>query len=466
MELPFAAVHQLCAPILDRLDALPEPQRDALSVALGLSSGEPRDHFLVALAVLSLLARRQRSGHCSAWWMTRSGWMAPRARSSASWRDGCSRNRWRSSSPCASPPARRRWKGCPTCRSRGLGSEDARALLATAVPGLLDDRVRDRIIAETRGNPLALLELSQHKSAPEIAGGFVAPRRGGSRRSPRAALHRHAPRTARRDAAAAAAGGGRTGGGRDTALARGGAARARSDGDLAPAEEARCWRSAASALPSSAGALGGVPDRVPGGSPQRPRGASGASDPDVDADRRAWHRALAAAGPDEDVAAELERSAGRAQVRGGLAAAADAPGARDGAHARSRRAARGARWRPRRPHCCRGAPEAALRLLGQAEAGPLDPLRARPAWQLASRTRRVRFQSRPRGAAAAARSRARARAARRLVAWDAYLDALSAALFVGRLAGEVGVLEVAQAARAASRTRGRRRTSCSTPWLS
>ena len=126
MELPFAGTHQLCAAMLDRLDALPAPQRDALSVALGLVGGEVPDRFLSDWPCSACCPRWRRSGRCSVSSRTRSGWMPPRARSSASSRDGCARSRWRSWSPCASrltgarlrrsaraPPRRAARTGCP-----------------------------------------------------------------------------------------------------------------------------------------------------------------------------------------------------------------------------------------------------------------------------------------------------------------------------------------------------------------
>src|SRR5262245_60630154 len=174
-ELPFAALHLLCAPLLSPLDGLPEPQRQALSVALGLSSGDPPDRFLIALAVLSLLSAvaEEEPLLCVV--------------DDAQWLDGAS-------GPVLAFVARRLvaesvalvfavrepsdWReldGLPELLLGGLGEEDARVLLASAVPGRLDDRVRDRIVAETRGNPLALLELSRGKSAPQLAGGFDLP---------------------------------------------------------------------------------------------------------------------------------------------------------------------------------------------------------------------------------------------------------------------------------------------------
>ena len=175
MELPFASTHQLCAPMLARLDALIGPQRDALSVALGLSSGDAPERFLVGLAVLSLLSAvaEERPLLCLI--------------DDAQWLDAASSQvlglvgrRLLVESVAIvfavrAPSARHEFEALPELLLGGLEEEDARALLARAVPGPLDDRVRDRIVAESRGNPLALLELPRTMSAAERAGGFVLP---------------------------------------------------------------------------------------------------------------------------------------------------------------------------------------------------------------------------------------------------------------------------------------------------
>src|SRR4051794_24824266 len=177
-ELPFAALHQLCAPMLSALDALPEPQRDALSVALGVSSGDRPDRFLVALAVLSLLSAvgEGRPLVCLV--------------DDAQWLDGASAQafgfvarRLLAESVAIvfavrEPDGRSRFEGLRELPLGGLDEKDARALLTRAIPGRLDDRVRDRIVAETRGNPLALSELPRSMSAAELSGGFELPAAG------------------------------------------------------------------------------------------------------------------------------------------------------------------------------------------------------------------------------------------------------------------------------------------------
>src|SRR3954462_9700382 len=170
MELPFAGLHQLCAPMLDRLDALPEPQQAALGVALGLSSGAAPDRFLVALATLSLLAEvaAERPLLCvvdDAQWLDAAsgqvlGFVARRLLAESVAIVFAVRH----------PGDEPELAGLPELRLRGLPEEDARALLATVIPGRLDERVRDRLVNETRGNPLAILELPRGLAAAQLPG--------------------------------------------------------------------------------------------------------------------------------------------------------------------------------------------------------------------------------------------------------------------------------------------------------
>ena len=173
MELPYATLHQLSAPMLAHLGALPEPQQVALSVAFGLSSGVAPDRFLVALATLSLLAHVAEEGPllCLV--------------EDAQWLDGASgqvlgfvARRLLAESlamvfSVREPTGERQLVGLPELALGGLPVKEARALLAVAFPRRLDERVRDRIVAETRGNPLALLELPRGMSPVELTGGFA-----------------------------------------------------------------------------------------------------------------------------------------------------------------------------------------------------------------------------------------------------------------------------------------------------
>src|SRR5690348_10831975 len=173
MELPLAALHQLCTPMLSGLDALPEPQQRALRVAFGLASGPPPDRFVLGLAVLSLLTESAaaRPLICLI--------------DDAQWLDEASSQvlgfvgRRLLAEPVGLLLAVREaggaqvFPGLPALALEGLADADAQALLRAAVPGHLDERVRDRIIAETGGNPLGLLELARGMSDAELAGGFA-----------------------------------------------------------------------------------------------------------------------------------------------------------------------------------------------------------------------------------------------------------------------------------------------------
>ena len=178
MELAFAGLHQLSAPLLGRLERLPAPQRDALATAFGLQASEAPDRFLVSLAVLSLLgdAAEERPLVClvdDAQWLDRAtaqvlAFVARRVLAESIALVFASRQ--------ASDDGE--LSGLPQLAVEGLGYDDARALLKSVVPGPLDDRVGDRIIAETAGNPLALLELPRGRNPAELAGGFGLPRPG------------------------------------------------------------------------------------------------------------------------------------------------------------------------------------------------------------------------------------------------------------------------------------------------
>jgi DNA-binding CsgD family transcriptional regulator len=444
MELPFAGIHQLSAPLLDQVDALPQPQRDALCVALGLASGDVPDRFLVGLAVLGLLsaAAEERPLLClledSQWLDEASGLIL-----------GFIARRLLAESVAMvvtvrEPSTRHDFDGLPELPLRGLAEEDAHTLLMRAVPGRLDDRVRDRIVAETRGNPLALLDLPGSMSAAELAGGFELlaatdlPRHLEERYLQRAGELPEATQRLLLLAAAEPIG--------DATLvwrAAHGLGIERSS--LAPAEDAQLVEVGARVrfrhplVRSAVYRAAIVSERR-----AAHRALAEATDSDTDPDRRAWHRAHAAVGVDEEVAAELERSADRARARGGAAAAAAflayaAELTPDSAE-RGKRALAAAQAK-----FDAGASDAALELLASAELSPLDELQR-------ARLERLRAEiafERTRGSDAPAML---LHAARRLDSLDAalaretHLEAMAAAMFAGRLGGKPGIREAAEAA--------------------
>jgi DNA-binding CsgD family transcriptional regulator len=444
MELPFAGIHQLCAPLLDQLDALPQPQREALNVALGLASGDVPDRFLVGLAVLGLLAAaaEERPLLCvveDAQWLDAAsglilGFIARRLLAESVALVVAVRE----------PSSRQDFADLPELLLRGLAEEDARTLLVRAVPGRLDDRVRDRIVAETRGNPLALLDLPRSMNAAELAGGFELP--------PATDLPRHLeehylqragelPEATQRLLLVAAA----EPIGDATLVWRAAHGLGIERSSLAPAEDAQLVEVGARVrfrhplVRSAVYRAAAVSERR-----AAHRALAEATDPDADPDRRAWHRAHAAAGVDEEVAAELERSADRARARGGAAAAAAflayaAELTPDPAE-RGRRALAAAQAK-----FDAAASDAALELLATAELAPLDELQR-------ARLERLRAEiafARTRGSDAPALL---LNAARRLESLDAamaretHLEAMAAAMFAGRLGDEPGVRDAAEAA--------------------
>ena len=447
MELAFAGLQQLCAPMLDRLEQLPVPQRDALSVSFGLGSGDAPDHFLVSLATLSLLAEvaDERPLVClvdDAQWLDRASLQALEFVARRMLAESVALVFGARHSGEEQPLAQ-----LPELVVEGLGNGDARALLGSVIRWPLDEHVRDRIIAETRGNPLALLELPRGLTPAEMAGGFGLPDvqslPARIEDSFRRRLQQLPTETQRLLLVAAA-----EPVGEPTLLWR-------------AAERLGIGVDAADAAESDGLVEFGVGVRFRhplvrsavyrAASPKERRNAhrvlSEVTDQYRDPDRRAWHRAQATSGPDEDVASDLERSAGRAQARGGLAAAAafleQATRLTPNPTRRGQRALAAARAKLQA-----GAPDAALRLLATAQAGPLgelqralvDLLRAQIAFTV----------NRGRDAPPLL-----LKAAKRLEPLDVgltretYLEALQAAMFVGRLASDGGLLEVAQAARGA-----------------
>ena len=452
MEMAFAGLHQLCAPMLRHLDRLPDPQREALCIAFGLTAGSPPDRFLVGLAVLSLVAEaaEEQALLCvvdDAQWLDRvsAQTLAFVGRRLLAERVALVFAVREAGAPLA--PDDDQLIGLPEFPIRGLRVLDARALLEAAVPGRLDERVRDRIVAETRGNPLALLELPRGLTAAELAGGFVRPdARPLSGRIEQSFLRRiealpAATRQLLLVAAAEPVG--------DVPLLRRVAQQLAIGMDAAaPAEEAGLIelgprvRFRHPLVRSAAYRTAEPPARQ-----QVHRALAEATDPHSDPDRRAWHQAHAAAEPDEAVAAELERSADRAQARGGVAAsAAFLRRAAELTPDSARRAARA--LAAARTTFDAGAPDAALELLAAAEIGPLDELRQA---QMVRLRAQIVF-ARKRGIDALPLL---LDAANRLELLDngqareAYVEALGAAVFAGRLNGRSGMREVAEAARAA-----------------
>jgi DNA-binding CsgD family transcriptional regulator len=448
MELDYAALQQLCSPLLALIERLPDPQRDALGVAFGLSLGRPPSPFMVGLAVLGLLSEEaeQRPLLCivddAQWLDDASGaalaFVARRLLAE------------RIALTFATRSVGSRLLRFPELPVDPLGRRDARALLESILPARLDASVLERIVAETGGNPLALLELPRGLTPAQLAGGFdlpaALPLSMGIEESFRRRLAR-LPLDARRLLLLAAA--------------------------EPVGDPALLWRAAhqlgiaetTTAAVESEGLLtldGEVAFRHPlvrsavygAAEPNERRVAhealAEATDPRIDPDRRAWHRAQAASVPDEEVAAELEQSAARAQARGGFAAAAaflersvalTVDPARRGA--RALRAADTKRLS--------GALDSALGLAAVAERGPLDDLQRA---QLDVLLGRIAFAAN-RGNDA---SPLMLKAASRLehvdlrLAHETYLDAWIAALFAGRLAVDANLQVVAGAARVAPRS--------------
>jgi DNA-binding CsgD family transcriptional regulator len=445
MELAFAGLHQLCAPMLDQLDRLPGPQRDALATAFGMGAGPPPDRFLVGLAVLSLLAdvAEQRPLICvvdDAQWLDRASAQALAFVA-----------RRLLAEPIALVFSARPGNGedslhgLPELVIRGLSDADARDLLSAALRGPLDAAVLEQIVAECHGNPLALLELPRAWATADVAGGFALPAT-----MPLAGRLEHGflqrllslPAPTRQLLLTAAAE--PTG---DPALVWRAAARIGIGFDAEVAAEATGLiefgarvRFRHPLVRSAVYRSASLEDR------QRTHGVlAEVTDPVLDPDRRAWHHARATPGTDEGVAAELERSADRAQGRGGLAAAAAflerAVELTPEPASRAVRALAAAQAK-----LLAGATDGAAALLAVAQAGPLDQIQHASTELLRGQLAFVagHAQDAPLLLLAAARRFERLDPA---LARDTYLGAFTAALYAGRLAGDVGVPEVATAAR-------------------
>jgi len=445
MELAYAGLQQFCAPLLDRLGRLPAPQRQALEIVFGLSLGPPPDRFLAGLGVLSLLsgAADERPLLCvidDAQWLDQASvlTLAFVARRLLAEPVGIVF--------AARDPGEelRQFSGLEV---RGLRDGDARVLLSSAVRFIPDVRLRDRIIAEAHGNPLALLEWPRGLTATQLADRFALPgTQGVAGRIEQSFIRRLSALS-------------------DDARQLLVLASAEPLGD-----PLLLWRAAdrlgiprGAALAPEAEGLVAIGERVTFRHPLVRSAAyrsaaveqrqaahlalAEATDREVDPDRRAWHMAAAAAGPDETVALELERSAGRAQSRGGLLSAAAFlqrsvvlsadPGQR------VRRALSAAQVSV---HA--GAFDRALGLLETAETGMLDELQLAQVELLRGE---IAFASSMGSAAPPLLLRAAIRLEPLDIALarETYLDAWGAALFAGRLASAGALPEVSAAARSA-----------------
>ena len=446
MELAYAALQQLCSPFPELVERLPQPQRDALGVAFGLHAGAPPNPFLVGLAVLGLFSEVAEDRPLLA------------VIDDAQWLDGGSARALafvahrllaeRVALVFATREPGYALTRLPELHVDTLGHRDARALLESVLPAPLDEGVLDRIVHETGGNPLALLELPRGLTPTQLAGGFGLPAQVPLSASIEESFTRRLatlPDEARRLLLLAAAD--PVG---DPALIRRAAERlgippatstaVESEGLLAfdpkvvfrhPLVRSAVYRAF------------GIGDRR-----EVHQALADATDPNNDPDRRAWHRAMAADAPDEEVAAELERSAARAQARGGFAAAgvflerAVTLTPEPSRRAQRRLAAAQTKFQA-------GGLDDALSLLATAETGLLSP------FELA-RVDLLRAQITFVATHGSDAPPLLLEAARRLSSFDpalareTYLDALSAAMFAGRLAGPAGSgLAIAQAARTA-----------------
>ena len=447
-ELAYGGLHQLCASMLEHLERLPGPQRTALETVFGLTAGPPPDRLLVGLATLTLFAEaaEQKPLACfidDAHWLDEAsvqiiGFVARRLFAE------------RIALVCVARTGNGEHvlAGLPELRIAGLRESAARAVLLTNIRGPVDAAVCNQIIAECHGNPLALLELARTWNSGELAGGFGLP-------DSHAVGGRIEESYARRVASLP----------EDTRLVMLAAA-------AEPLGERGLFHRAVEALgldlaaagPAIDGGLLEVNGRVEFVHPlvrsvayrsaaaedryRVHRALAQSTDAETDPDRRAWHRACATPGVDDDVASELERSAGRAQARGGLAAAAAFLQRAVALTADPRKRVERA-LAASQASLYGGALDAALGLLATAEAGALDELQR-------AQAHRVRGQVALASDAGREAARLLLTAAKQLEPLDAslaretYLDAWGAAMFAGTVAGSE-LSEVSRAAEAARR---------------
>jgi DNA-binding CsgD family transcriptional regulator len=457
MKLPLAALHQLCTPMLGGLPALPEPQQRALQVAFGLAAEPAPDLFILGLAVLSLLAENAAARPLAC------------LVDDAQWLDEASSQvlgfvgRRLLAEPVGllfavrEAADERLFPGLPTLTVEGLADEDARALLTAAVPGHLDKRVGDRIVAETGGNPLGLLELARGMSEAELAGGFAGPPQAILPGRLQGQLQDHYLRRVR--------------------VLPGPAQQLMLLAAADPTGDATLlWRAAQklglgpdAAAAADAGQLLNIGPQVRfrhplvrsaayvAGSPDDRRAAhltlAAATDAQADPERRVWHLAAAAAGPDEDVAAALEQAAAKIQARAGLAASAAFLQRSVTLTAEPRRRADRA-LAAALANLHAGAFDTALGLLAQAEADSADDLQRARVEQLRGQIEWASVSGRQAPVLLL-------QAAKRLESLDAglaretYLYAWVASTLAGPLARPGGLLlEVSRAAQAAPQPAG------------
>jgi DNA-binding CsgD family transcriptional regulator/tetratricopeptide (TPR) repeat protein len=447
MELSFAALHQMLGPVLDRLGQLPGPQREALEVAFGLREGPAPNRFLAGLAVLSLLSE-VAADHPLVCVIDDAQWLDQ----SSARVLGFAARRLLAESVLVIFATREPGAdlyGLPELAVEGLPDADARELLGSVAPWALDERVAEQIVAETQGNPLALIELPRGLPPVQLAGGFGLPqalsvpgrveesfvRRVQALPAPTRLLLTIAAADPTGDPALVWRAAGR--------LGIPAAAAAPLSAEAGLAEIGARVRFRHPLVRSAAYQSASARERQ-----DAHRALAGATDPDTDPGRRLWHRAQAAPGPDERVAAELEHAAGKELARGCWAAAGAflerAVGLTPDPGRRASRALSAAKATVRA-----GAFGSALAMLGIAEAGPIDELQHAHADMIRAELAFVSSRGRdapPLLLAAAARLEpidiplARA----------TYLETINAALLAGHLSSpDTSVLAVSRAARAA-----------------
>ena len=448
MPLAYAGLHQLSGPMLDLRERLPAPQRDALETAFSLSAGQAPDRFVVGLAVLGLLSEMAR------------GRPLVCVVDDAHWLDHASAQalafvarRLKAESiglvfAVSEPRELPEFSGFPELAVGGLHTGEARALLESMLPGRLDERVQDRIVYESHGSPRALLDLARGVRPAELAGGFALPDVMPSMNHIELTFVRTLetlPVQTRRLLLIAA-----TEPIGEVSLLWRAASRLGLGADAAAPAQAAGLIDIGSLVRFSHPLLRGAVYRGASLADRQEahRALAEATDPEADPDRRAWHRAHAVDEPDEAVAAELEDSASWAEARGGVAAAAAFLGrASDLTPDPARRRQRALKAAQAKLQA--GGFEQAISMLDTGETGPLDELRC---GRVELTRARIAF-ARGRYGEAAPMLLAAARTLEQRdvgLAREAYLDALRAAMFAGHLANRPSVIEVAQAARAAS----------------